>query len=218
MPNSAHFGFFNPPCQAAGASGPSSWRKQLGRLTIAERGGGHVPRQILGPGRIEARGLFGRGPARGQRVAHVVEDVEDAAALDAVGCAPGPVGVDPVGKGRIGGEGCSGGEASHKTIVRRVRVDEQTDGAMLGRDLGLDAAERDAVAREGDLALDADAHFSQLGVIFRHAVVDVDHITRHITGRRVGVVGRDDTVEVGLPWQRILFGLEFGRSAPPSLR
>ena len=59
-------------------------------------------------------------------------------------------------------------------VVRGIRVDQAADGAVLRRDLRLDAAPRGAVPRDDDGALDRDAAAFQLFVVRRPAVVDVD--------------------------------------------
>ena len=71
----------------------------------------------------------------------------------------------------------------------RIGIDEAADRAVLGRDLGLDAAPGIAVARDDDRALDRDAHALELLVVVRDAVVDVDQRRGDVAVDRVGVVG-----------------------------
>ena len=74
-------------------------------------------------------------------------------------------------------------------VAPGVRIDDATDGTVLGRHLGLDAAPAVAVARNDNGALHRDAQPVEHLVVVAVAVVDVDQWRRDITVRRVGVVG-----------------------------
>ena len=76
-------------------------------------------------------------------------------------------------------------------IVARIGIDQAADRAVLGGDLGLDAAPGDAVARDHDGALNGDAQAVQFLVVSGNAVVDVDERRGDVTVDRVGVVGRE---------------------------
>jgi len=75
-------------------------------------------------------------------------------------------------------------------VIGRVRVDQATDGAMLGGDFRFDAAPRIAVSREDDRALDRNAAAIEIVIVLRPAVVDVDDWPGHIAIDRVGVERR----------------------------
>src|SRR5207244_1289593 len=59
-------------------------------------------------------------------------------------------------------------------VLPRVRVDEAADRAVLGRDLGLDAAPRPEIARDHDRALHRDSQALEPVVVGGDAVVHVD--------------------------------------------
>ncbi len=61
---------------------------------------------------------------------------------------------------------------------------------MLLRELGLEAAPAAAVAREDDLAADADAALRERLIIVGHAVIDVDHRRGDVAVALVGDIGR----------------------------
>ena len=91
-------------------------------------------------------------------------------------------------------------------VVARVGVDEAADGAVLGRDLGLDAAPGAAVAGDHDLALHVHPVAGQVLVVVGHAVVDV-----HQGGFHVAVDGVARCRSGAAPWPG-------PRSRPPSGR
>ena len=122
----------------------------------------------------EALGVLGGADAGRQRVADVV-GVHDAAALHALARAERAVGER---------------RALEVAVVAGVGVDQAPDRAVLGGDLGLDAAPGVAVARDHDRALDRDPQALQAVVVVGHAVVDVDERSRHVAVGRVRVVGR----------------------------
>ena len=86
--------------------------------------------------RSASRGALAR--ARVARRGRIAVAVEHAAALHAVPVAHRPLGIDV---------------AAHVAVVLRIAVDEQRHGAVPLRLARLDAAERAAVARDGDPAL-----------------------------------------------------------------
>ncbi len=108
-----------------------------------------------------------------ERIAGIV-GVHDAAALHAVGGTERAVGIML---------------ALEEAVVARVGVDDAADRAVLGGDLGLDAAPRAAVAGDDDGSLDRDAHALQLFVVFAHAVVHIDERAGDVAVFGVGVVG-----------------------------
>ena len=114
-----------------------------------------------------------RADVRGQRIARIERHVHHAAALRAV--------LRPhraVRKRRL----------AEVTVVSRIRIDEAADGAVLARDLGLDAAPRRAVPRDDDRAAHGDTELFQDVVVLRPAVVDVHERRRDVAVDRVRVV------------------------------
>src|SRR2546426_208353 len=74
-------------------------------------------------------------------------------------------------------------------VVPGIGVDEASHRPVLGRDLGLDAAPRAAVARDHDRALDGDPHALELLVVRGNAVVHVHEGPGDVAVRGIGVVG-----------------------------
>ena len=72
-------------------------------------------------------------------------------------------------------------------IVGRVGIDDDASGPMLLRQVDLHAAEVHAIARQHNLARDADVQVFQFFKIFRPAVIHVDHIGGDVAGRRGAV-------------------------------
>ena len=75
-------------------------------------------------------------------------------------------------------------------VVSRIGIEDGADGAVLRRDLGLDAAPRSPVAGDHDPVLHADAAALELLVIRRDAVVHIDQFPRDISVGRIGVESR----------------------------
>ena len=153
------------------------------RLAVGDRRRGDA-RQVLRVLRRQPRRPRDRRLARRQRIARVVEDVLDRAALDPVSRAPRPLRVDG---------------ALLEPVVGRIGVDQHALGAALLGLLRLDAAERAAVADEHDLVLDADAELVERRVVLRQPVVRVHDVAGHVARRRERVVALDDLVEADLP-------------------
>ena len=126
-----------------------------------------VQREPLRPGR--------RAPARRSRIARVLLHLHHAAALDAL--------LRTIGTLREH-------VALEVSVVARVGVDQAADGAVLVRELRLDAAPAVAVARDDDLALHADAHLRELLVVLGHAVIRVDERRGDVAVGGIGVEGR----------------------------
>ncbi len=74
-------------------------------------------------------------------------------------------------------------------VVGGIGINEAADGAMLGGNLGLDAAPGIPVARDYDCALDGDAHAVEFFVVIRDAVVDVNQRSGDVAVGGVGVIG-----------------------------
>ena len=147
------------------------------RLRVARRDRQHRDLgQHLELRAVEPLGILGRAHAWRQRIAGVHRHVDDRSALRALR--------RPEPARRVGVAGAV-------AVLGGVREDEAADRAVLGRDLGLDAAPRSAVASERDLALDVDAAASELLVVLGHAVVDVDDLGGDVAVDRVGVEGRE---------------------------
>ena len=160
-------------------------------VAVGDRRGGDA-RQVRRVRGIEPRRAGNRGRSGSERVARVLEDVLDAAALDAVGVLPRAVGED---------------RTLHEAVVLGVGVDDDPLGAVLLGQLGLHAAEALAVANEHDLALHVHAELVEGLVVVRQAVVRVDELAGHVAARRVGVVADHDLVVVALPREaRLLVG------------
>ncbi len=71
----------------------------------------------------------------------------------------------------------------------RVGVNQAANGAVLGGNLGLDAAPGVVVARDDNLSLDGDAHALELLVVLGDSVVDVDKRSGDVAVDRVSVIG-----------------------------
>src|SRR6185437_17085256 len=110
---------------------------------------------------------------RSQRVARVDRHVRDRPALQPLGWPPPALRIDV---------------APRIAVLLRVGVDDATDGPVLLRELGFQAAPAFAIAGDDDLALDIDAVTRENLVIIGHAVVDVDEIARDIAIGPVDVV------------------------------
>ncbi len=109
-----------------------------------------------------------RPPARRERIARMDRHVHDAAALHAVPRTHRSV--------RI--------YISHPVaVIARIGVENGADRAMLGGQLGLDAAPRTSVLGDHDLAFDADTEAVEHPVVVRDAVVDEDQLTGDVTVR-----------------------------------
>ena len=128
----------------------------------------------LGVFQVEALGIFRGADAGRERIARIDRHVHHAAALHAVARTP-----------------CAVGEnvALRVAVIGGIGIDEASDGAVLGRDFGLDAAPGIAVARDHDGAFDRNAQAFELLVVIRDAVVDVDQRRGDVAVDRVGVVG-----------------------------
>src|SRR5439155_5095713 len=118
-------------------------------------------------------GARDRRPARCGGIAVAVHH---AAALNAVGVAHRPLGIDV---------------APEEAVVLRIGVDDQPDRAPLLRLARLDTAERAPVARNHDLAVHADAQRIECLVVLDQPVVHVDDFGRDIAVAGVSVEGRD---------------------------
>ncbi len=75
-------------------------------------------------------------------------------------------------------------------VIFWVGIDETAHGAMLSRDLRLDAAPRPAIARDHDRTFHVHSEPRQLFVIVRHTVIHVDQRTGDVAVGGVRVVGR----------------------------
>ena len=138
-----------------------------------------------------------RRPIGRRRIAGIARHVHHAAALNHAPAAERAVGVDL---------------ALEVAVLVRIRIDDAGDGAVLGRDLRLDAAPAAAVAREDDLALHADAELVERLVVGRDAEVHVDDLAGHVARRRIRVVGRQDARLVGPLIAADLFFLDLAAS------
>ena len=162
-------------------------QQRLG-LAVGDRGRRGV-REVLGLVGLQSRRARHRGPAGRQRVARVLPQVLDRAALDGVGGAEGAVGVD---------------RALDEAVVLRIGVDDHADGAVLLGEVRLDAAEVLAVADEHDLAVHVDAELVERGEVLGAAVVGVDDRRGHVARGRVGVVADHDVLGVLLPREAVV--------------
>ena len=140
-------------------------QERLG-LAVGQRRGGN-PRQVLGVRGREPRGARDRGLARRERVAGVLEQILDAASLDALGVAPLPVGID----GPL-----------DEPVLLGIRVDDQAAGSMLLGHASLHATKALSVPGQNDLSLNVDPELSQSLVVVRQAVVDVHHLPADVPG------------------------------------
>ena len=131
--------------------------------------------KVLDAGRV---GEIERGGYAGRfRIAGVLEEILNGAALDAGLGTPGAVGV---------------GVAFEVAVVLRVRVDEYAGGAALLGEIDLDAAEVGAVADEDDFAVQVDVLGGELIEVFEAAVVGIDHFAGDVAGAGGAVEGHDD--------------------------
>ena len=150
-------------------------REQRLGVAVRDRQHGNLGNRLrLGGG--QALCVLGRAHARRERVARIHRHVHHAAALHAIPGPPRPVGIDI---------------ALGVAVIPGVRVDEAADRAVLGRDLGLDAAPRPEVARDHDRALHGDPQPLEPLVVGRHAVVHVNEGGGDVAVHRVRVVGRE---------------------------
>ncbi len=163
-----------PPRHAGGATGPVSAASSGCASAVRDRHHRdlHDRRRVLA---IEALRVRVGADARRERIARVDRHVHHAPALHAVLRTVRPV------RERL---------ALREAIVLRVGVDEAADGAVLVRDLRLDAAPRAAVARDHDRALHRDAAPLERVVVVGDAVVHVDERRRDVAVGGVRVVRR----------------------------
>ena len=135
---------------------------------------------------IGARQAFGprhRSDTGRQRIAGIDRHVGDRAALYAVGVARAAFGIDV---------------AFAIAVIGRIGIDDRADRAMFLRQLRLQPAPADTVARYRDLALHIDAAPGERLVIVRQAVIYVDEVSGDVAvalegdigGQRAGGVGR----------------------------
>ncbi len=76
------------------------------------------------------------------------------------------------------------------TIIAWVRIDETTDGAMFGSQLGFEAPPTATVTHDDNLILHADAAPREFLVIVRHALIHISQLGNHVSVRAIDVVGR----------------------------
>ena len=172
--------------------GPPQLLKNRQCVTIGNRQHGNLEDGL----RIFAAILPAAGftaPTRRDRIARMDRHVHDAAALRAE--------LRTIRSCRID-------VASEVAIVFRVGIDQATDGAVLVRDLGLDATPAGAVARQYDLPFYADAELLQALEVGRHAVVHVNHFARDVAVTGVGVIKRRLVARVRIFRQHRLLELE----------
>ena len=124
---------------------------------------------------FDSRGVGRCAGAHRQRVAGRHRQVEHTAALHAVLRTPRASGINV---------------ALRVAVVARVGVDDAADRALLGRQLGLDAAPRAAITRDDDRAAHRDAAPVEFLVVGRHSVVHVDQRRGDVTFARIRVVRR----------------------------
>ncbi len=142
------------------------------RVAVRDRKHGDLRDRLrLGDGKTLC--ILRRANAWRERIAGIERHVGDAAALHAITRAHRPV--------RIHG-------SSRIAVVARIGVDEAAHGAMLGRDLRLDAAPRPTVARDDDGALHRDVVARELVVVGGDAVVHVHERRGDVTVDRIRVV------------------------------
>ncbi len=129
--------------------------------------------QNVGLGERQAHGVLRRADTGGERIAGMKRHVGHRTALHRIARAPAALWP------RV---------ALGVAVFGRVREDQTADGAVLRRDLGLDAAPGTAVARQHDLPSDIDAALRELLIVLRQAVVDVDQVGLDVAVDRVDVV------------------------------
>jgi hypothetical protein len=155
-------------CQAAAPVGghhaPLERRQELLGVPVRERQYRNLQDRRGGLAG-QAPGTLGRPHAGGQRIARIERHVGDRAALKCLRRARRAP--------RIG--------VGHRvTVVARIRVDDAADRATLVRQLRLEPPPAPAIACDGDLALDINAHALERLVVLGHAVVHVDQRRRDI--------------------------------------
>ncbi len=123
---------------------------------------------------FEALGVFGGSNSRRERITGIKWHVRNAAALDTI-------------QGAIGAGGKS--LSLSESVFMRVGIDEATDSAVLGGNLGLDAAPGMVVAGNDNFSLYGNTHALKLLVVFGDSVVDVDEGSGDVAVDGVGVVG-----------------------------
>ena len=79
-------------------------------------------------------------------------------------------------------------QALRVAVLVRIGVDQTAHGAVLGGNLGLDAAPGPAVARDHDRAPHRDAPPLQLLVVFRHAEIHINQRARDVAIGGIGVI------------------------------
>ncbi len=119
-------------------------------------------------------GVFRGSNARRERIPWIERHVSDAAALD------------PIERAKRSGGKCF---AADEPILMRVGVNQAANGAVLGRNFGLDAAPGVVVTRDDNLPLDGDTHALELLVVLGDPVVDVDERGSDVAVDRVSVIG-----------------------------
>src|SRR5208282_4022045 len=153
-----------------------------------QHGNLHDGRRVGDP---QTLGVPGRTDAGRQGIAGIETHVEYRAALHTVGRAHGTVGISLV-------DGI--------TVLGWVGVDNAADRAVILRELGLQPAPSGAVARDYDLAPDANAEALERLVVVQHPIVDEDEAGGDVAvalvidiGRKRGI-GRDRTGIAGDRW------------------
>ena len=107
----------------------------------------------------EALGVLGRADAGGERIAGIDHHLLDRAALHALGRTLAALRPDVV---------------RAVAVIRRVRIDQAADGAVLLRQLGFEPPPARAITGDDDLAAHRHAHPLQRDIVLRHAVVHID--------------------------------------------
>ena len=170
-------------CAAPGRRRHRALQRGEQRLGIAIGNGQH---RNLGEhidlGERQPLGVLGGADAGSKRVAGVNRHVHDAAALRAVFWTERAFGEDL---------------ALEVAVLMRVGIDQASDGAVLGRHFGLDAAPRIAVARDHDGALHGDAQAVERFVVFGDAEVHVNQRRGDVAIDGVGVIDRQLLVVLG---------------------
>ena len=162
------------PAPVFGRHRPAQRLEQRQRVGGRDRQHGDL-RERLRLRAVQPLGARGGADAGRERIARVERHVRHRTALHGVRVAPAALGIDV---------------ALERTVLLRIGEDDAADRAVLGRDLGLDAAPGAAVAGQHDLALDVDAAPVELVVVLGPPVVHVHEIAGDVAVDRVGVVGR----------------------------
>ena len=144
--------------------------QQLARVAVRDRHDGDA-RQRHALGREPRRVRRTRVSRRGR----VSRAIEHAAALDAVPVAHRTFGIDV---------------AARISIGLRIAVDEQCYCAMPLRFARLDAAERAAIARDGDAPLHGHPQRVEPRIVLDQPVVHIDDLARRLADTAVAVHGR----------------------------